>query len=427
MITGNVYSVLDSPTKRSKGNDGTWRQSESRTSSTPTTSPADLITAQDFKVMNGNRDRYNTPNNRHDTPSRASAYFNLVYEALAANPRGLSSSKVFEWLRNNRPRTFHKYDEKKLRTAIQGTLSAQSNKQQPTVWKYKVDGSEELGYIWRLADTVPLLEHTSTEEEPQMVPAPDPIDPQTEDCLGDEQASGPLSPACHSHIFQAKSGTPARTQTQKTSVDSDGQTLGTDYAALNDEVNIETVNPCMTQSTGALGHELALTSLEHTTGLKPTSPILTQQQLHVSDGTSVDEIVGKPSPPAFNAEIIPAKGVDSEETDDSDSENQRQAAKLASKLRKVTRRRDRMRIDIATRIHALPDRKVKEKNYVQAKERVTELMNLLEEARQAATTTSRELEATDNETQQIKTAEKKLEQVVGIHTTLRLRLNELTD
>lgn len=54
-------------------------------------------------------------------------------------------------------------------------------------------------------------------------------------------------------------------------------------------------------------------------------------------------------------------------------------------------------------------------------------MNLLEEARQAAATTSRELEATDNETQQIKTAEKELEQVVGIHTTLRLRLNELTD
>lgn len=361
MITGNVYSVLDSPTKRSKGNDGTWRHSESRTSSTPTTSPADAITAQNCNVMSSNRDRYNTPNNRHDTPSRAPAYFNLVYEALAANPQGLSSSKVFEWLRNNRPQTFHKYDEKKLRTAIQGTLSAQSNKQQPTVWKYKVDGSEELGYIWRLAETVPLLEHTSTEEEQQLVPAPDHIDARSEDCLGDEQASAPLFPAHHSHTCQAKNGNPVTTQTQKTSVDSDGQTLGLEYAAVNHEVNTETVDPCMTRSTGALGHELALASPEHTTGLKPTSPILTQQQLHVSDGTSIDEIVGKPSLPASDAEMIPANGVDSKESDDSDSENQRQAAKLAKKLRKVTRRRDRMKNDIATRIHALPDRKVMKK------------------------------------------------------------------
>lgn len=93
MITGNVYSVLDSPTKRNKGN----------TLNTPTTSPADAITAQDCNVKSSNRGRYNTPNNRYDTPSRASAYFNLVYDALAANPQGLSSSKVFEWVRNNRP------------------------------------------------------------------------------------------------------------------------------------------------------------------------------------------------------------------------------------------------------------------------------------------------------------------------------------
>ena len=145
MSAGNVYSVLDSPTKRSKDNDGIWRRSTPRPSSTPTTFPADAIPVQDYNVMSGNRDRYNTPNNRHETPSRASAYFNLVYDALAANPQGLSSSKVFEWIRNNRPQTLHKYDEKKLRTAIQGTLSAESNKQQPTVWKYKADGSEELG------------------------------------------------------------------------------------------------------------------------------------------------------------------------------------------------------------------------------------------------------------------------------------------
>ena len=427
MNTGNVYSMLDSPTKRRKGNDGTWRHSESLQSSTPTASLAIVIPSEDCNITSGNPDRYNTPSNRHDTPSRASAYFNLVYDALAANPQGLSSLKVFEWVRDNRPQTLHKYDEERLRTAIQGTLSAQSNKRQPTVWKYKDDGSDELGYIWKLADTVPLLEHTSTEKEPQLVPAIDDINAWSRDCLGDEQASAPLSAARRSHTCQARDETPVTTQTQKTSVDNDGQTPGTESVAVTHEVNTEHVDPCVTPSTGILGHELALAISEPTTGLKSTSQILVQQQPHVSGGTHIDAIVGGPSLSASDTEMTLANGVGSGESDDSDSEVQRQTAKLASELRKVRRRRDRLKMEIATRTHALPDRKVMEENDVQAKERVTKLLNLLEEARQAAATASRELEATDNETQQIKTAEQELGQVIGIHTTLRLRLNELTD
>ena len=58
---------------------------------------------------------------------------------------------------------------------------------------------------------------------------------------------------------------------------------------------------------------------------------------------------------------------------------------------------------------------------------MTELINLLEEARRAAATASSELEATIIEIYQIMTAEQEVEQVVGSHTTLRLQLSELTD
>jgi polyribonucleotide nucleotidyltransferase len=74
-----------------------------------------------------------------------------------------------------------------------------------------------------------------------------------------------------------------------------------------------------------------------------------------------------------------------------------------------------------------PDKKVMETNAGQAKERVTELINLLEEARRAAATANSELEATINKIHQIKAAEQELKQVVGSHTMLRLQLSELTD
>jgi hypothetical protein len=74
-----------------------------------------------------------------------------------------------------------------------------------------------------------------------------------------------------------------------------------------------------------------------------------------------------------------------------------------------------------------PDKKVMETNAGQAKERVTELINLLEEARRTAATTNSELGATINEIHQIEAAEQELKQVVGSHTMLRLQLSELTD
>jgi sugar-specific transcriptional regulator TrmB len=86
-----------------------------------------------------------------------------------------------------------------------------------------------------------------------------------------------------------------------------------------------------------------------------------------------------------------------------------------------------MEREIATRVHALPDKKVMEKNAEQAKERVRELMNLFEEARRAAATASSELVDTIIEIYQIKTTEQELVQVVRSHTTLRLQLSELTD
>jgi hypothetical protein len=47
-----------------------------------------------------------------------------------------------------------------------------------------------------------------------------------------------------------------------------------------------------------------------------------------------------------------------------------------------------MQREIAARVQALPDKKVMERNAGQAKERVTEFMNMLKRARRAAGTVS---------------------------------------
>lgn len=78
-----------------------------------------------------------------------------------------------------------------------------------------------------------------------------------------------------------------------------------EHTAVNNDVNTEHVDSCTTQSTGVLVHELPFTI--------------------------------------------------------SDFEVQRQIAKLASELHKIRARRDRMKREIATRVHALPEKEGMEK------------------------------------------------------------------
>jgi hypothetical protein len=86
-----------------------------------------------------------------------------------------------------------------------------------------------------------------------------------------------------------------------------------------------------------------------------------QRESHVSDGNPIEAIVARLSLPASDTETIRTNGAGLEESDDSNSEVQRQTAKLASKLRKIRTRRDRMKREIATRIHTLPDKEVMKK------------------------------------------------------------------
>ena len=141
----------DTPVKRSKGKDGRPRSSgrpPANTSTSSTSSP-ERTTANDDIVV-GSSQRYTSllaarQSNSARTPTRA----DLIHDALAANPDGLSSNDVFEWLRANRSHACQEGDEEDFKAYVRKALSAHSRKATPTV--SKVDGSGGSHFIWKLA------------------------------------------------------------------------------------------------------------------------------------------------------------------------------------------------------------------------------------------------------------------------------------
>ncbi|KAK5709012.1 hypothetical protein LTR17_020158 [Elasticomyces elasticus] len=105
---------------------------------------------------------------RTATPSRPT-YIGFIYDALSANPSALRSHEIFEWVRENRPKASQERGEEKFRVSIQTTLSAQSNKKQPTIWKYKEGKSNGSGYIWRLPNAEQSAEGVATTQSPHDV------------------------------------------------------------------------------------------------------------------------------------------------------------------------------------------------------------------------------------------------------------------
>jgi flagellar biosynthesis chaperone FliJ len=90
-----------------------------------------------------------------------------------------------------------------------------------------------------------------------------------------------------------------------------------------------------------------------------------------------------------------------------------------SKLHKMRVRRDKRKREIAADRNALPDMDFLEKNVEQATRKVTELTRMLEEARQVAASAYSARAATINKIDEIETAERELEQLIGDHKVLR--------
>jgi hypothetical protein len=140
--------VLDTPVKRTKGNDGRPRPSGRLPENTPTPS-SDRTTAYDTIVVESNRKYTSLLKARQNISARTPTGASMIHDALVANPDGLSINDVFEWVRANRAHAYHEGYEEKFKAHLRKALSAQSRKTTPTV--SKVDGSGGSHSIWKLA------------------------------------------------------------------------------------------------------------------------------------------------------------------------------------------------------------------------------------------------------------------------------------
>jgi hypothetical protein len=410
--------VPDTPDKRTKGHDGRPRSSGRLPANTPTSSP-DRTTAYDTIIVESNQ-RYQThstllaarQSNSARTPTRA----DLIHDALAENPDGLSSNDVFLWLRANRSYACQEGDEENFKAYVRKALSAHSRKPTPTV--SKVDGSGGSHFIWKLA--------RAEGRTPRSCDLTDRSPPAAEGTLEDIRT--PVSPQCDLRRAGTRSTTPAAVQGyDKRSDDQLQEPEAGSGEACEEEEETENVVSDTNHNTGDSAHQPPGMFSEPSTTTSPELLVVVQPRTRAPDVIRVEDVTTIPSPGAFGTEE-PRKSVDeSEEACNSDPEALRHYGQLALDLNRIKTRRDLCKQNIAAGRDALPDIKDMEKDVEQAMQKVAELTSMLEEAHQVATSACSAREATITKMGEIETAEQELEQLVAKHEVLRTELDNFID
>jgi hypothetical protein len=400
--------VPDTPDKRTKGHDGRPRSSGRLQASTPTSSP-DRTTAYDTIIVESNQryQRHSTllaarQSNSARTPTRA----DLIHDALAANPDGLSSNDVFEWLRANRSHACREGDEENFKAYVRKALSAHSRKPTPTV--SKVDGSGGSHFIWKLA--------RAEGRTPRSCDLTDRSPPAAEGTPEDIRT--PVSPQCDLRRAGTRSTTPAAVQGyDERSDDQLQEPEAGSGEACEEEEETENVVSDTNHNTGDSAHQPPGMSSDPSTTTSPELLVVVQPRTRVPI----------PSPEAFDTGEPRKTGIESEEACNSDSEALLHYGKLVLDLNRKKTQRDLCKQKIAADRNALPEIKDMEENVEQAMQKVAELTRMLEAAHQIAASACSARDDTITKMDEIKTAEQELEQIVAKHEVLRTELDNFID
>jgi hypothetical protein len=397
------------PNKRTRYDDGGPRRSGSLSTNTHLSTPVGQTATYLIGVVDS-RGNPTSLDSARTTPSRTT-YFDLIYDALNANQNGLSSNGILEWLQANRQDAFRRYDKNKLRASIQSTLSAQSNKPKPTVWKYKVDGSEGSGYIWRLANTMPLMENATAKETSQVPPADDGgRDGSVK--FQDVQASG--SQVQNSQVAQVDSVDPIITQGHDNRKTGSTQTVATECAEVGGREGAQHELSDTSRNVRDIANLMTQTAME-TTATTQTEPVsLVQHRTSLQDESQPGATTTRPGAPTSGT------GIFQEHSDD--HEEQLRLGRLVSRIRDKQKQYRRLKHGIEEERKALPDVKILEENVEQKAGRVADLTRLLEEARQSDKMARSDLEVTTTKITEIETAEREAEQIIADSEKLRSQL-----
>jgi hypothetical protein len=140
----DIYDGPESPAKRLKDNNETWRPWVSQ--NTGTSGNVIHVSTPDRRTEITDRRESHRAAKQQATPGHRQTYLSLIYDALGAKPDEPSSLEdIIKWIDTNRPATYQEYGAKKLRTAIQTSLTFQAKKVESKrkVWAYS-------GGLWQL-------------------------------------------------------------------------------------------------------------------------------------------------------------------------------------------------------------------------------------------------------------------------------------
>jgi hypothetical protein len=151
----DVYDVPDSPAKRLKKNNGSWRP---WVVSQRISDPGNIIhVSTPVKRSETNDQPESHLHGKQQATPRRKSNLKLVQEALRTEPEnGLSLDDIIDWLRTNRSAVYQECGEEKLRRAINATLKQQAQKTNPTIWQWENKN-------WQLDET--LLAGASTKKD----------------------------------------------------------------------------------------------------------------------------------------------------------------------------------------------------------------------------------------------------------------------
>jgi len=417
----DVPDYQTSPSKRSKSDCERWRSWET---SNHAAASAQTIGNASTHTYTPESDR--TPatplEERRATPSR-SIYFGFIYDALRANPSGLRSHEILDWLHENRPEAFQERGEEKFRVSIQTTLSAQSNKKEPTIWKYKEGKLNGSGYIWTLPDAEQSAEGVAAPQSPhdasKRSPKRDGIVASDEEV----QAVAPHSPDGPHPDSAPDTSVSSILVPSRTNI-SDIPTTRAECDSGSSEAGVAPTQktPREGQSTVAVGPahstlEVEALTKEDTQRLPGVTSISATDQEILN--TSVFTYARKPNGNGTTAAPHDVAIVAGPENrghlqDDacmSESRQQLYFGKLVMQLRSLRHKREQLKQEVESNRNTLPDIPALKCNADQMQKRAQELAQQAEEARQEADVACRDLAGAQDEAKKVDSAEGELQQI----------------
>lgn len=354
------------------------------------------------------------PAKQQATPRQKTVYLNLIHDALKSKPDEPSSLEdILNWILINQPAVYKEYGAKKLRSAIQTSLSYQAKKMESkrTVWAYK-------GGTWQLHKAVvaegnaeeDLGTHTERDACTPSTSAPSMGGPLRDSTLESSEDTPP------SELRQTCERDNASGQTSPSAIVPRGQamsrlaSIGRQPSNPPQEADARTENENLSFNAAALGGSSAVS---HSSSCKET--------LTEAEPTAEATPVTPNNEPCNNEENrCPKNTCDQPKNDGQDELD---CAQIMRDLRRLKQERKLLEQKINSGRNSLPATGTLTQSANEAERAAEEAQRIADEARRAAETAKKAVEDAQAKHHRLATDELHLEKLTQASYLLRAQLD----